>query len=339
MASTGIRRVVLVAVCLSVPALSRRAAAEAQPEKDQPSEHTGDQADDDKQHAALAKAVQNPIADLISVPFQNNASYNIGTNERAADTLNIQPVIPTHLGDHVLLVSRIILPISYQPTLTSTGGGSSGVGDLNPTFFFSPAKPGKLIWGAGPAFVLPTATQQAVGTGKWSVGPAAVALMQPDPWTFGVLASQVWSFAGPTDRSDVSLLTVQYFVSYNLAHAWYLTSSPILTFNWKAPSSDEWLVPFGGGVGKIFKLGKLPLNGAVQAFYNVHSSDATTLARWQARVQLTFLFPAAGAKPKPAEKEGDDSRSAERVTPAPGDLRFTGVPGDLSLAVEPRRAP
>ncbi|HVT09245.1 MAG TPA: neuromedin U [Polyangia bacterium] len=335
MSSTTIRGAALVAACLSVLALARRAAAEAQQEKDQPS----DQADEDKHTGDLAKAVQNPIADLISVPFQNNASYNIGTNDRAADTLNIQPVIPTHLGDHVLLVSRIILPVSYQPTLTSTGGGTSGVGDLNPTFFFSPAHPGKLIWGAGPAFVLPTATQQAVGTGKWSAGPSAVVLMQPDPWTIGVLASQVWSFAGPTNRSDVSLLTVQYFVSYNLAHAWYLTSSPILTFNWKAPSSDEWLVPFGGGIGKIFKLGKLPLNGAVQAFYNVHSSDATTLARWQARVQLTFLFPAAGSKPKPTEKEGDDSRSAARATPAAPDFRFTGVPGDLSLAVEPRHAP
>lgn len=330
MASTRSRTVCLAVVWLSLLAVPRQSAAEAQ---------QGDQPDEDKQHAALAKAVQNPIADLISVPFQNNASYNIGTNGRAADTLNIQPVIPTHLGDRVLLVSRIILPISYQPTLTSTGGGTSGVGDLNPTFFFSPANPGKLIWGAGPAFVLPTATQQAVGTGKWSAGPSAVALLQPDPWTFGVLASQVWSFAGPTDRSDVSLLTIQYFVSYNLAHAWYLTSSPVMTFDWKAPSSEEWLVPVGGGAGKIFKLGKLPLNGSVQAFYNLHSSDATTLARWQARVELTMLFPAAGHEPKPAEKEGDDSGSSALATPAPPDFRFTGVPGDLSLAVEPRRAP
>jgi len=254
MSSTRIRSLYLAVAWLSVLSLPRRSAAEAQQEKDQPSEH---EADDDNENAGLAKAVQNPIADLISVPFQNNASYNIGTNDRAADTLNIQPVIPTR----------------------------------------------KLIWGAGPAFILPTATQQAVGTGKWSIGPAAVVLLQPDPWTFGVLASQVWSFAGPTNRSDVSLMTVQYFVSYNLAHAWYLTSSPVLTFNWKAASSEEWLVPFGGGVGKIFKLGKLPLNGSVQAFYNAHSSDATTLARWQARVQLTFLFPAGGSKPKPAEKQ------------------------------------
>ena len=143
-----------------------------------------------------------------------------------------------------------------------------------------------------------------------------MALIQPGHWTIGVLASQVWSFAGPSDRSTVSLMTVQYFVNYNLAHAWYLTSSPILTFNWEATSSEEWLVPFGGGIGKIFKLGKLPLNGSLQAYYNVRSDESTTLARWQARVQLAFLFPAGGSKPKPPEKEGGESGASALLTPA-----------------------
>ena len=297
------------------------AAAADQPEsKDQPSDQ------EDKDEGDLAKATQNPVADLISVPFQNNTSYNIGPHERASNTLNIQPVIPLHLSEGVLLISRIILPITYQPDLTNTGGGSSGFGDTNPTFFFSPAKPGKLIWGAGPAFILPTATQRSVGTGKWSAGPAAVALVQPGHWTIGVLASQVWSFAGPSDRSKVSLMTVQYFVNYNLAHAWYLTSSPILTFNWEATSSEEWLVPFGGGIGKIFKLGKLPLNGSVQAYYNVRSDESTTLARWQARLQLAFLFPAGGTKPKPPAKEGGESGAAALLTPAPATGRLRPSP-------------
>lgn len=131
------------------------------------------------------------MANLISVPLQNNTTYNIGPHERAANTLNIQPVIPFHLSEEVLLISRTIIPIVYQPDLGSTGGGSSGFGDLNPTFFFSPAKPGKLIWGAGPAFLLPTATQRTVGTGKWSIGPAAVALVQPGHWTIGARARLV----------------------------------------------------------------------------------------------------------------------------------------------------
>ena len=302
-----------VVALLSLTLLGRARADQTEASanaKDQPA----DQGDEDE--GDLAKAVQNPVADLISVPFQNNTSYNIGVNERASNTLNIQPVIPLHLSESVLLISRIIMPITYQPDLSSTGGGSSGFGDINPTFFLSPAKPGKLIWGLGPAFILPTATQRSVGTGKWSIGPSAVALIQPNPWTIGVLASQVWSFAGPSDRSTVSLMSVQYFVNYNLAHAWYLTSSPILTFNWEAPSSEEWLVPFGGGVGKIFKLGKLPLNGSVQAYYNVRSDESTTLARWQARVQLAFLFPSGGSKPKAPEKEAGESGPSALLTPA-----------------------
>jgi hypothetical protein len=283
------------------------AAAEAEGEKGgEQGEAPGD----------LAKAVQNPIADLISVPFQNNTSYNIGPNQRASNTLNIQPVIPVHLSDRILLVTRTILPITYQPDLTSTGGGTSGVSDLSSSFFLSPAKPGKIMWGVGPIVVLPTATQRAVGTGRWSAGPTAVALMQPGDWTFGVLVNQAWSFAGPANRANVSAMTVQYFINYNLPDAWYLSSSPILTFNWKASSSEEWVVPVGGGVGKIFKLGKLPLNGTVQGFYNIRPEDSQTIGHWQARVQLAFLFPTAKPKPKPTE-EDETHQQARCAPPAP----------------------
>ena len=248
---------------------------------------------------------------MISVPFQNNTTYNVGPNERASNTLNIQPVIPVHLGEHVLMISRIIVPIVFQPDLNSTTGESSGLGDTNPTFFFSPAKQSKLIWGVGPAFLLPTATQRAVGTGKWSAGPAAVVLVQPGKWTIGALGSQIWSFAGPDDRSPVSLMTIQYFVNYNLAHGWYLSSSPILTFNWKAASSEEWVVPFGGGAGKIFKIGKLPLNGGLQAFYNVRPDGSQTIGSWSMRVQIALLFPTKKpAAPKPAEEPSTASAPA-----------------------------
>jgi hypothetical protein len=269
----------------------------------------------------LAKQTQNPVADLISVPFQNNTTYNIGPNERASNTLNIQPVIPVHLGEHLMLISRIIAPIVFQPDLANQGGGSSGFGDLNPTFFFSPANPGKLIWGVGPAFVLPTATQRDVGTGKWSAGPAAVALLQPGPWTLGVLASQIWSFAGPSDRSQVSAMSVQYFVNYNLPEAWYLTSSPILTFNWKAPSSEEWVVPVGGGAGKIFKLGSLALNGLLQVFYNVRPEDTQTIGSWQVRIQLAALFPTKTPPAKPAAEPSESARA--QLGPTPGGARPT----------------
>jgi hypothetical protein len=300
--------VVLVGVWALWPLARRAAAAEPADTGEKPA------TDDEAEEKDLAKKIQNPVADLISVPFQNNTTYNIGPNDRAANTLNIQPVIPVHLSEDVLLISRIIVPIVYQPTLTSPGGGSSGVGDTNPTFFLAPANATKFIWGVGPVFLLPTATQTALGTGKWSVGPAAVALVQTKHWTVGALANQVWSFAGLDNRSSVSLMTVQYFVNYNLAHAWYLSSSPILTFNWKASDGNEWTVPFGGGVGKIIKLGKLPLNGQVQAYYNLRSANATEIGSWQVRLQLAFLFPAG--KPKPAEQENQQQASAAAAPPA-----------------------
>jgi hypothetical protein len=302
-------------VWMSVVALALLHGVAGAAERDDSSDQGGEE---EKSSGDLAKAVQNPIADLISVPFQNNTVYNIGQNERASDVLNIQPVIPIHLSTKVLLISRTILPIAYQPDLSSTGGGSSGVGDLNPSFFFSPVSKSKLMWGVGPTFILPTATQRAVGTGKWSGGPTAVALAQPGHWTVGVLASQVWSFAGPDDRSSVSAMTVQYFVNYNLPEAWYLSSSPILTFDWKAPASEAWVVPVGGGVGRIFKIGKLPLNGVVQTFYNFRPNDSQAIGRWQIRVQLAFLFPtkAAEAKKKSGD-EGNASAQAERPRPGP----------------------
>jgi hypothetical protein len=294
--------------------MSREAvAADQPPDRDQPPEAQGDEEANEKD---LAKKVQNPIADLISVPFQNNTNYNIGPNERAQNTLNIQPVIPLHLSERIMLITRTILPIVYQPDVTSTGGGSSGVGDLNPSFFFSPANPGKLMYGVGPVFTIPTATQRATGSGKWCVGPTAVALMQPGHWTFGLLVNQLWSIGGPDDRTGVSFLTMQYFVNYNLAHAWYLASQPIITADFKSSNGDQWTVPFGGGVGKIFKLGKLPLNGSVQGYKNVRPNDSGTVASWQLRVQVAFLFPTAKAKTAKPEPEGSAS-SAAVVAPRP----------------------
>jgi len=141
---------------------------------------------------ALAKATQNPVASLISVPFQNNTNFAIGPYNRTQDVLNIQPVIPSKLGPRWMLISRIIQPIVWQPYSTQTTGGEFGFGDMSPTFFLSPAKPGKLIWGVGPAWAFPTATNQLLGQGKVSIGPSVVVLVQPGHWTLGALTNNVW---------------------------------------------------------------------------------------------------------------------------------------------------
>jgi len=238
----------------------------------------------------LQKATQNPVSSLISVPVQNNSNFGIGPFDRTQNVLNIQPVIPVKASEKWTLIIRWIAPIIWQPApgtgnLESLGieentpgfllaqnaqksAGVFGFGDMTPTFFLSPAKPGKLIWGAGPVFVLPTASNRFLGQGKFSAGPSVVALVQPGHWTIGALINNVWSVAGPSDRTNVNQMTLQYFINYNLNKGWFLSMSPIIIANWKAMSENIWTVPVGGGIGRIFKLGLQPVNLSAQFYGN-----------------------------------------------------------------------
>jgi hypothetical protein len=212
---------------------------------------------------ALRNAAQNPVASLISVPLQENFNFGVGPADRTQNVLNIQPVIPLSLSQNWNLIVRWIMPVVYQPVGPQPPGspvqttGVYGLGDMNPTFFVSPKK-GKLIWAVGPTFVLPTATNTTfLGQGKLSMGPAVVVLVQPKPWTIGFLANDVWSVAGHSnlDNPAVNQFLLQWFVNYNMAKGWYLTTSPIITANWRAPdNTGVWTVPFGGGVGRIMKI-------------------------------------------------------------------------------------
>ena len=250
--------------------------------------------------AALAKATQNPVASLISVPLQNNANFGIGPYNRTGNIFNIQPVVPMNLSDKVMLITRVIQPIVWQPYAQQPTGGQVGFGDMNPTFFLSPANAGKLIYGAGPTFILPTATSTQTGQGKFSIGPSVVALMQPGQWTVGVLVSNVFSVVGSSHRPDVNQMLLQYFVNYNLKKGYYLTSGPIVTANWNATGSTDaatgndvpggtWNVPFGGGVGQIRRLGFQPINWTVQFYGNaVHPQGASP---WSFKFQVALLYP------------------------------------------------
>lgn len=237
----------------------------------------------------LAKKTQNPVSDLISVPFQNNIDFNIGPNDRTRNILNIQPVVPINLTKNWNLITRTIAPVIYQPDITSNSGGEFGLGDINMTLFLSPSKPGKLIWGIGPIISLPTATDKTLGTDKWSAGPSVVVLTTPGDWVIGTLVNNLWSFAGDDDRADVNQFLLQYFINYNFDGGWYLTSAPINTANWEQDNDNRWTIPLGGGGGKVFRVGKQPLNFQTQAFYNVEHPD--TGAEWSLRLQLQFLFP------------------------------------------------
>jgi hypothetical protein len=280
------------------PAGSAPSTPPADPEPSAPADQTKPAATDQKPEAAvseeaqaeaLQKATQNPVANLISVPLQNNTNFGYGPYNRTQDVLNIQPVIPAHLGKKWLLISRIIQPIVWQPYPNQNTGGEYGLGDMNPSFFLSPAKPGKVIWGVGPAFVIPTATSTITGQGKLSMGPSFVALYQPEHWTIGALANNVWSVAGSGGRPPVNQFLLQYFVNYNMKKGWYLSVSPIVTANWMASSGNIWTVPFGGGVGRIMKLGFQPVNISGEFYGNAVYPAGTS--SWSMRLQLAFLFP------------------------------------------------
>ena len=255
----------------------------------------------------LAKKTQNPVADLVSVPLQSNFNFGAGAHHnKMIYVLNIQPVIPISISEDWNLITRTIMPIINQPSLFPTFGGSvhsttgTGLGDINPTAFLSPARPGELIWGVGPTMTLPTATDRDLGSGKWSAGPAAVALTMQGHWVLGALMNNQWSFAGWGDK-PVNAMLLQWFVNYNLPDGWYLTTSPIVTADWKADKAgDVWTVPLGGGVGKLFRLGqilpleghpiaKLPINTQLAAYGNIAKPEFGPA--WQLRFQIQFLFP------------------------------------------------
>jgi len=237
----------------------------------------------------LAKKTQNPISDLISVPFQNNFNFGVGPDDDMQYILNIQPIYPVRLTEDWNLINRVIAPIIYQPELAPGIGKEFGLGDIVYQGFFAPAKPGKIIWGAGPVISFPTATDEVLGTEKWSLGPTAVALTMKGPWVVGALAYNLWSVGGDDDRDDVNFFLFQYFINYNFPGGLYLTTAPIITADWEADSDDRWTVPFGGGIGKVLRIGKLPVNTSISAYYNVEHPDNGP--EWQARLQFQFLFP------------------------------------------------
>jgi len=245
----------------------------------------------------LAKKSQNPVGDIISLPFEY-WHHDGMADDGSADALMVKPVYPIRIGN-LNLINRLIIPylgidanqngsdlgeIDIPPSLER----ETGLGNIQYQGFFTPAEPGKVIWGIGPVFELPTNTS-GLGSDKWSAGPAAVALTMPGKWVLGALVQNIWSFAGPSGDPDVNKFTFQYFVNYNLDDGWYLTSTPIITADWEKSSSNQWTVPFGGGIGRLMRFGKQPVDFKLQAFGNVEKPDGGP--DWSMMFAVKFLFP------------------------------------------------
>lgn len=239
----------------------------------------------------LAKAAQNPVANLISVPFQNNTNYNAGPQSGTQNILNIQPVIPITLDKDWNLITRTIIPVISQPAFAPTQDRENGVGDVQISGLLSPANAAGLIWGVGAITQLPTHSNDRLGNDRWGLGPTAVALHleKGSPWVYGALVNNVWSVSSSSSDPSYNNFLLQPFLNYNFSGGFYLTSAPIVTADWKADSSQRWTVPLGGGVGKIFHFGRLPVNTQISAYYNVVKPDNGP--DWQLRVQVQFMFP------------------------------------------------
>ena len=240
--------------------------------------------------ADLAQELTNPVADLMTIPIQMNYDRNIGLRDEGWKLqTNIQPVVPFHLTEDWSLISRTILPVTYQKDIFPGAGSQFGLGDASLSLFFSPKKStsGGVIWGAGPIFLLPTATDSLLGAKKWGAGPTGLVLTMRGPWTAGALGNHVWSFAGDSDRKDISNTFLQPFVAYTWPSAWTVSIQSESTYNWKI---EKWSVPINVAIAKLVWWGKLPVSLQAGVGYWLESPDVASEG-WRFRVQANFVLP------------------------------------------------
>jgi hypothetical protein len=239
--------------------------------------------------AELAKKLSNPVAALISVPLQYNYDHHYGPDKNGHKSyLNVQPVVPISLNADWNVISRTIVPIVSQSDVVP-GSSESGIGDVTQSLFFSPKKPtsGGVIWGVGPAFLLPTGTDPNLSVRKWGAGPTGVILKQDGAWTYGALANHIWGVGGNSSRPDVSSTFLQPFFSYTTKDAWTYSLNTESTYDWKA---KEWSIPINLMVSKVVKFGALPvsLGGGVRYWADSPEKGPNDIG---VRFVMTFLFP------------------------------------------------
>jgi len=242
------------------------------------------------EEASLARQLANPVASLISVPFQFNFDRGIGVQENIQRAnLNIQPVVPFKLSANWNLITRTILPVVNFQGEAGAETGQLNFGDTVQSLFLSPARPGPggVIWGVGPVALLPTATGQLSGLNQWGLGPTGVALVQRGPWTVGALANHLWSVANNGSNANVNATFLQPFLAYTTPTAWTISLNTESTYDW---SAERWAVPLNLVVTKVTKLGNQLLSLGAGVRYWVDGPDSGPHG-WGARLVATLLFP------------------------------------------------
>ena len=236
----------------------------------------------------IAEKLNNPVASLISVPFQSNFDFGGGPNDDGYQyKLNLQPVIPIDLNENWKIISRTIIPFIDQDDRIGFSS-QSGLGDITASFFFSPKNQAKgaPTWGIGPVFLIPTATEDELGLEKWGAGPTALILKQANGWTYGALASHIWDFAGDSDRDYVSLTSLQPFLSYTTPQHTTFGANLESTYDW---NSGEWTVPVNLQIMQLVKFGKVPVSFQLGGRYYVEKPSGGP--DWGLRFTVTFVIP------------------------------------------------
>jgi hypothetical protein len=266
----------------ALPALAQQAPPAAPPAA--PAATGGD-----AEASRLAQQLSNPVASLVSVPFQSNWDFGVGPEEKQRYLLNFQPVMPFSLNDDWNLIARVIVPVISQPPLVPGGQPTFGIGDFVTSFFLSPAKPSAFIWGVGPALLVPATSDPFLGTGRWGAGPTGVVLVQSGPLTYGALANHLWSYGGDSTREEVNQTFVQPFLSYGTSNGYTFTLQAEASGNWEAPEGERWTVPVHFIVSKVTRLGRRPISFAIGPGFFVARPEGAP--QWRLRVALTLLFP------------------------------------------------
>jgi hypothetical protein len=237
--------------------------------------------------AELAKKLQNPVADLISVPFQYNLDFGIGPKNARKSTLNIQPVIPVSISRDWNVIIRTIVPVIYADSPAPGVPYEFGLGDTVQSFFFSPKAPvGGWIIGAGPVFLWPTATDPLLGSQKFGAGPTAVVLQQQHGWTYGMLVNHIWSFAGDAERDEVNATFMQPFITYTFPTYTTVGINTETTYDWR---HDQWTVPINLFGAQLLRIGRLPVQFQLGGRYYAEAPSGGP--DWGLRFAVTFLFP------------------------------------------------
>jgi hypothetical protein len=243
------------------------------------------------QSPSPVQEAKNPLANLVNLQFLYDANLNVGSPGGTQDAFTFEPLIPFDLNANWSIITRTMLPVIWQPGLAPGQNAASGTGDTQLSAFLSPARAGQWVWGVGPVFQVPTASNTALGQGKWGAGPTAAAQWTGTLWTFGALINNIWSVAGSGSRPAVNQMQLQPEINFSFPSDpnGYLSFSPTIVANWTASGDERWTAPVSLGVGQLLKIGKQSVNLQATAYYNLVAPAGT--GNWTLELELQLLFP------------------------------------------------